>query len=129
MPMVRTPVLPPGFYWVNVIDSVAQSREQWDKFVERNRGTVHVRKTKQLGDGIGIGDWYLFEVTIPTAWIGPGFPNSATSETTDAVISTKPPPEAWQDYLPEVPSMGSVVAPLVIALGIGLGILFVVKGK
>ncbi len=72
--------LPAGRYWVDVFQPDADTFGAW---LSSNKATVTVRATEHY-DTTPPGDWYLFEVTVPTPWHGPGFPTVADSSVTSA---------------------------------------------
>jgi hypothetical protein len=72
--------LPAGRYWVDVFAPDADAFGAW---LSSNKATVKVRTTEHF-DSDPVRDWYLFDVSVPTPWHGPGFPEIATADVTSS---------------------------------------------
>jgi hypothetical protein len=86
MAVERRSPLPVARYWVDVSPAAAPAFNAW---VAASAGAVAVRTTSTYDDG---WTWYLFDVTSPVPWNGPGFPTIATPDVkTPADVITSPP--------------------------------------
>ena len=82
--------LPAGRYWKDIFEADAEAFGEW---LKDNHETVKVRTTEHI-DGDPPRDWLLFEVTAPTMWDGPGYPDIATANVhTSADTVQRPDPE------------------------------------
>jgi len=108
----RRDPLPPGRYWIYVLED---ELEDWSEWSRAHAATVHVvaseQKTKLAPftpavfatrwDGSiimdGAGAWFLFDVSAPTPWVGFGFPTIVTDMTirrsTDVEAAPEPEPD------------------------------------
>jgi len=94
MAIQRNNPLPPGKYWVDVFDPDRQEFRGW---LADNASTLHVEKQedKLARGGYPAETWYLFTVTAPTPWNGPGFPtisDDAVQQWDDTAERPPPPP-------------------------------------
>lgn len=83
--------IPAGRYWVDVF---ANDSDAFGAWISSNRPTVAVRTTEHF-DSDPSRDWYLFDVSAPTPWHGPGFPTIAgpnVTSSTDTAQRPDPPP-------------------------------------
>lgn len=91
MTVVRSKILPPGFYW---FDDIAKpdrptSFVQWK---DSQKGLVVIRSTSAHRDESPPREWILFEVKFPALWDQRlGFPNTATATTTEQDTTTREP--------------------------------------
>lgn len=82
--------LPAGRYWKDIFEADAEAFRAW---LKDHGDTVKVRTTETI-TGEPSRDWYLFEVTAPTMWDGPGYPDVATTAVqTSADTVQRPDPE------------------------------------
>ena len=87
MAVERSNPLPVGRYWVDV---PAASRESFQEWLKVHREHTNVRATESNEEL----DWYLFDVTTPVPWEGPGFPSIAGDAVEDRDDTVdKPDPE------------------------------------
>lgn len=85
--------LPAGRYWVDVFAPDASAFIAW---LRANKNAVHVTTTESFPENGGgpARDWYLFDVTTPVPWSGPGFPTVAGPEIKTAEdTAQRPDPE------------------------------------
>lgn len=116
--------LPAGRYWVDVF---APDTDTFGAWLSSNKSTVTVRNTEHF-DSSPVRDWYLFDVTVPTPWNGPGFPTIATTDVTssaDTVVRPDPPPSVTTQIEQELASLQSSTK---TAAWVGVGVLVVVGG-
>ena len=130
MAMMRQNPLPIGDYWVDVF------AKDWTKFrawLAAHKDTVQVKTTESTwannsdppvdAQGDPARDWYLFHVSGPTKWEGPGFPTIATSDiksSADTVQRPEPekdPLDKLNDSLGALGGVGGTVAK------VGMGVL------
>ena len=96
MAVERRDPLPPGRYWIYVLED---ELEDWDEWARDHSGAVHVVASERQTtlspytpavmatrpDGSIImdaaGAWILFDVMAPTPWVGFGFPTIVTDPT------------------------------------------------
>jgi hypothetical protein len=99
MAMMRTNPLPIGKYWQDVF---AEKQAAFRAWLTKNKATVHVDTTESTSvegtdkdaQGNPARDWYLFTVSSPTKWEGPGYPTIATPDVkSSADTVTRPAPE------------------------------------
>jgi hypothetical protein len=89
MAIERRNPLPPGRYWV---DTFEPKRTDFRVWLDKNAEYVHVENRKEYLDPPGT--WYLFSVSEPVHWDGPGLPTIATEEIqSHEDTAQKPPPE------------------------------------
>lgn len=77
MALQRQNPLPPGRYWQDIFHNQLPAFQDW---LVRNRASVRAVATEDKGIDFLSGYhiiWYLFEVTAPTRWEGPGIPTIA----------------------------------------------------
>lgn len=88
--------LPPGRYWIDVFEKDAAAFRAW---LERSPG-VRVQTTQHF-DESPARDWYLFDVTAPTSWEGPGLPTIATADvkSSEDTVQRPPPPPSVADQM------------------------------
>jgi hypothetical protein len=135
----RTNPLPAGRYWVDVFQPDAEAFGAW---LSSNKATVHVVSTQSFekNDGGPPRDWYLFQVSAPTPWQGPGFPTIAdASVTSSADTAQRPDPapdpvsqlaDASSDLFSSVHSAATALPMVaVIAAGVGVAILIARSGR
>jgi len=83
MSLERNPMLPKGFYWIDLLgDDKAAGFERWRS---ANASSVKVRDTVDQRDSTQHRTWIKWEVTAPVLWLAPsvyGYPNRATASTT-----------------------------------------------
>jgi|GEM_PF-4909660 len=87
--------LPAGKYWVDVF---AKDSDAFGAWLSSNKPTVAVRTTEHY-DSDPPRDWYLFEVSAPTPWNGPGFPTVAGQNVTSSSDTGQRP-----DPVPSIPT-------------------------
>lgn len=91
MAVERRNPLPAGRYWVDVFETQAPAFRDW---LFKYAPSVRVVTTEHFSDTSPTRDWYLFTVTSPTPWSGPGLPTIADpSVTTSEDTSQRPAPE------------------------------------
>ncbi len=85
--------LPVGVYWKDIFPPDFRAMDRW---FNANKATVKIRTTQHFAS-VGSDpdrDWVLFEVTAPTHWDGPGYPDIAGPNVhTSADTVQAPPPE------------------------------------
>lgn len=82
--------LPVAKYWKDIFEADAEAFGAW---LRDNQETVKVRTTEHI-DGDPPRDWILFEVTSPTMWDGPGYPDVAAPDVhSSADTVQRPAPE------------------------------------
>lgn len=142
MALQRQNPLPVGRYWVDVTEKDFSKFEEW---LKRNTSvhvvTVEETPRKQVSPGeagpIGYAEywpatrWYLFDVKVPTAWEGPGFPSIAKGETTKDDTVDKPPPmtsgDALEDVMPKLPKLPEInLGPIILVAGL-FGLAYLIK--
>lgn len=86
----RANPLPAGRYWVDVFQPDADAFGAW---LSSNKATVRVVSTQHFdrNDAGPPRDWYLFEVTAPTPWQGPGLPTRADASITSSADTVQRP--------------------------------------
>jgi len=85
--------VPPGKYWVDVFEQDSPTFYDW---LAANRGSVRVESTESFpsNEGGPAREWYLFTVSAPVQWNGPGFPTIAGPAVTSSTDTTqRPDPE------------------------------------
>ena len=132
MAMMRQNPLPIGDYWDDVF---AKDWTTFHAWLAKNKSTVQVKTTESTwvtttdppvdAQGDPAREWYLFHVSGPTKWEGPGFPTIATSDIKSSADTVqRPPPE--MDPLDKLSAglsgLGSVGG---TAAKIGVGVLVV----
>lgn len=112
MAVERRDPLPPGRYWVYVLED---ELVRWDEWARDHSATVHVvssERKKKLSSytpalfvtrpDLSIimdeaGAWFLFDVSAPTPWVGFGFPTIVTDpavrSSTDVEEAPDPEPD------------------------------------
>jgi hypothetical protein len=99
MAMMRTNPLPIGDYWVDVFAKDWTTFRAW---LEKNKATLQVKSTESTSvdgtekdaQGDPARDWYLFHVSAPTKWEGPGYPTIATPDVKSSADTVqRPAPE------------------------------------
>lgn len=120
----RTNPLPAGRYWVDVF---AKDSDTFGAWLSSNKATVKVRTTEHF-DSDPVRDWYLFEVSVPTPWYGPGFPTIAgPNVTTSSDTAQRPdPPPAVTTQIEQI--LASEQQTIKTAAWIGVAALVVVGG-
>jgi hypothetical protein len=96
--------LPVGKYWVDVFEKDQAAFRAW---LTANRGSVQAQTTESFpaNEGGPARDWYLFSVTAPVTWNGPGFPTIAgpgvqtSADTAERPQPEKDPTDKLSDYL------------------------------
>lgn len=97
MAMERRNPLPVGRYWHDVValPSKPAARADFADWLSRNTATVHVEVTTDHPDDEPPSSFYIFAVSQPTAWEGPGYPTIAPASIksqTDTVQRPAPSP-------------------------------------
>lgn len=116
--------LPAGRYWVDVFQNDSDTFGAW---LSSNKATVRVRTTEHF-DSDPARDWYLFEVSVPTPWHGPGFPTIAgPNVTTSSDTAQRPDPPPFATEQIEQILAGEKRA-LTTAVWVGVGLIAVVGG-
>lgn len=123
MAMMRDNPLPIGKYWVDVFEKDSGAFRAW---LANNQSGITVEKTENFlprGDYPG-RTWYLFQVTSPTPWLGPGFPTIADDgvHTSPDTVDRPPPPPSVSEQI-EGAAEGVKTVAVVGGLGL-LGYLF-----
>ena len=81
MPVVRSQILPAGFYWFDDVQ-LPNRKTSFTEWVAKQKGLVAVKKTVDHPDQKPPRSWFLFEVKFPAVWDQRlGFPNTATATT------------------------------------------------
>jgi hypothetical protein len=132
----RNPV-PIGRYWVDVFDQVSthpatkgqNTQTAFRDWLRRNASTVKSESTQSF-DSKPARDFYIFRVTAPTPWEGPGFPEVAPAAVqSSADTAQRPDPE--KDPLDQLGdalgSASSTWSGLVLAVGVGAAALVLVN--
>jgi hypothetical protein len=122
----RANPLPAGRYWVDVFAPDAEAFGAW---LSANRATVRIRTTEHY-DSTPPRDWYLFEVTAPTSWQGPGLPTIAASNVTsssDTAVRPDPVPSLATQVEQQVESASSALGPFAKGLVGVLAAAFVIE--
>jgi hypothetical protein len=90
----RTPVLPKGFYWVDVFGDKRAGMSEW---LRVNHDKVKARATESDTETDPPRDWYMFEVLEPVQWLPAsqyGFPTiGAPSSSQETVQRPDPEPD------------------------------------
>lgn len=108
MAIERRNPLPTGRYWVDVFDPHRRAFKEW---LEDNHVTVE--QTKEYETNTPLGTWYLFSVSEPVQWEGPGFPTiaDASVQSHDDTAQKAPPEKEGLEKLEEiVENTGSFLA-------------------
>jgi len=116
--------LPAGRYWVDVF---AKDSDAFGAWLNSNKATVQVRTTEHF-DSDPVRDWYLFEVSVPTPWQGPGFPTIAgphVTSSSDTAQRPDPVPSVATQVEKELADLKSATR---TATWIGAAVLVVVGG-
>lgn len=85
--------LPIGKYWVDVFEQDSANFYDW---LAANKGAVQVTSTESFPSNGGgpAREWYLFKVSAPVSWNGPGFPTIAEPNVqSSSDTSQRPDPE------------------------------------
>jgi len=126
----RSNPLPAGRYWVDVFSPDSAAFGAW---LTSNQATVRVVSTQSFekNDAGPARDWYLFQVTAPTPWNGPGFPTIADASVTSSADTVQR-PDPQPDPLSTAADTASDLAasaqkavtalPTVTLIAIGLGV-------
>jgi hypothetical protein len=135
MALERRNPLPVGLYWQDVFDKDHDAFEDW---LKRNHATVtsirneHFDAQSEAEMGVPTGglpgrDWYLFQVTAPTKWEGPGFPTKTTDAnlTSEDTVQRPDPPKPPEDVIEKVVKIGG----LAVFGFLALKLLQVLRGK
>lgn len=128
--MERANPLPPGKYWVDVFPPNMDAFSAW---TVKNAATVHVDASESFSGSTDNDppprDWWLFTVSAPTTWEGPGFPTIATPDihsSSDTVQRPPPTPNPLDQINP--PNAGDLVKQVADAAKIVLIVGAVVVG-
>ncbi len=136
MAVERREPLPPGRYWIYILED---ELGDWDEWARAHSATVRVvateRKTALPSHAPAVmvtrpdlsiimdaaGAWVLFDVLTPTPWIGFGFPTIVTdrSITQSSHVEQAPDPEPDDQLASDL--WGEVKGLVLLAGGIYLG--------
>ena len=140
MAVERRNPLPPGRYWVYVLED---ELEAWDEWAREHSATVRVVASEQkkklpafrpaifaTRPDLSIimdeaGAWILFDVTAPTEWVGFGFPTIVTDMTItqSSQVEQAPAPDPDDQLARDV--WGEVKGLVLLAGGIYLAAAFI----
>jgi hypothetical protein len=127
MALERRNPLPVGVYWIDIFEADMGPFRDW---IAKNKGTVRVISTESFEESswhdfgsYPARDWYLFEVTSPVAWEGPGFPTIAKSKTLTASDTSQrpPPPKGPVEQLEEAAGAAKTGGAIIIGGALVLG--------
>ena len=117
--------LPVGTYWVDI---PREKHEAFKGWLSRHRATVRVLRTHEHAPGWSQRHsptreeqrapgayWYLFLVSAPTPWEGPGFPTIATPQTKPEDTAQVPAPSpSSTDTFASISAALASIPPLVL---------------
>ena len=132
----RNPV-PAGRYWVDVFDQVSthpatkgqNTQTAFRDWLRRNSATVKSESTQSF-DTTPARDFYIFRVSAPTKWEGPGFPEIATpavQSSADTVQRPDPEKDPLDQLGDALGGAGSAASALLFAVAAGVGVLVLVN--
>lgn len=110
MALERSPVLPVGFYWLDLI-----GQQKRDRFLAWRSGNAALVKLRSSREHVDQGrTWVLFEVTIPAPFPGAelGFPTRAplgASTTEDDTVERPDPTKDASDQLADAVNVKTLV--------------------
>jgi hypothetical protein len=113
MTVERRNPLPIGRYWHNVVElpDKPNARAAFVGWINKNK-SVHVEVTTDHPDDEPPSVFYIFAVTAPTVWEGPGYPTIATDKVKSQGDTEQGPPPT--------PSLANQVEAAVDKAGTGI---------
>jgi hypothetical protein len=144
MAVERRDPLPPGRYWIYVLED---ELEDWDEWSREHSATVRVvasERKKKLSPFVPAifvtrpdlsiimeeaGAWFLFDVTAPTAWVGFGFPTIVTDMTIIRSEQVEQAPDPLPDDQLAKDIWGELKGLVLLAGGIYLAGAFFMRGR
>ena len=132
----RNPV-PAGRYWVDVFDQTSthpatkgqNTQTAFRDWLRRNAATVKIDSTQSF-DTKPARDFYIFRVTAPTLWEGPGFPEvapAAVQSSADTVQRPDPEKDPLDQLGDALDDVGGATSSLILAVAVGAGALLLVN--
>lgn len=112
MAVERRDPLPPGRYWVYVLEDELEAFDEWAREHSPSVHVVASERKKKLSSytpaifvtrpDLSIimeeaGAWFLFDVTAPVPWVGFGFPTIVTDPTITRSEQVEQAPEPLPD--------------------------------